>query len=111
MITRKEYMDGKASFAEYYGEIAREAHISYANSPLLPRVIDALAKGDAHLNTIPLHRWDAVGVYTMKILAPIFKAHGDGWSLAGSVCVHKQAAIDAAHAEFKRRNTPGRIAQ
>jgi hypothetical protein len=96
MHTRKEYMEHRCTFAEYYGEIVKEAGISYAESALLPRIKAALRNGDEHLNTIPHRLWDIRAAQTRHILTPIFKARGDGYSMAGGVCVHKEAARIAA---------------
>jgi hypothetical protein len=65
---------------------------------MLPRIKAALAAGDEHLNSIHLNWWDSQGVLVRHILAPLFKERGDCWSLAGSVCVLKAAAIAAAEA-------------
>jgi hypothetical protein len=59
MITRKDYMDGRATHADYYRGVYQDAHISYVGSALLPVIKAALEKGDEHLNTIPLGLWDA----------------------------------------------------
>ena len=97
MITRKEYMqNSKKLFHAYYLEIAKEAGIDYSESDLLPRVKEALKAGDEHLNTIPLSIWDANGMYTQRTINTAMKKRGDFWSLAGSVCVHKTAAKEAA---------------
>jgi hypothetical protein len=95
--TRKDYMDGKVDFAEYYRSIAKSLGLSYSNADatFMTRVRQALANGDEHLNTIPLAVWDQRGAAIINP-APAFKAHGDGVSLAGLVCVVKQAARDAA---------------
>lgn len=104
-MTRKDYMDGKVSFEEYYRSVARAAGISFASASvgLLDRVERALAAGDKHLNTIPLSLWDSYAIVAQHATAPAFKAHGDGWSLAGGVCVAKQAAKDAAVARRSRQ--------
>lgn len=94
--TRQDYMNKLVSHADYYRAIYREAHISYVNSDMLPRIKAALADGDEHLNTIPLWIWDGMSICTARILRPVFKAHGDFYSIAGGICAHKQAAIDAA---------------
>lgn len=94
--TRKDYMENRVTFEEYYGAIVKEAGISYANSSLLPRVKAALEAGDEHLNTISLQVWDQQAIGTQNIVARVMKEHGDTYSLAGGVCVHKTAAKLAA---------------
>ena len=105
MITRQNYLDGKVSHDEYYRTIATEAHISFKNSDMLPAIKAALKEGDKHLSTIPLRIWDSLTGYIGKIeLQRVFKSHGDQYSIAGHVCVLKQAARDAAQEDSM---TPG----
>ena len=91
MNTRKDYMNGKCTHREYYEEIAKEAHISYDKSPDLAKIKIALLT-DPHLNNTPLRIWDARGAHTQGVIHKAMEQRGDGWSLAGSVCVHKAAA-------------------
>ena len=95
MFTRQDYMDGAVTFEQYYTSIAEAAGISMAGSELMPDVKAALAAGDEHLNTIPIETWDRIAA-PRTWLATAFKAHGDFYSLAGGVCVYKQAAKNAA---------------
>ena len=97
--TRADYMNNLVTFAEYYRAIAKDAGISFKNSTMLPCIKRALANGDEHLNTIRLSEWDVLSICAKHATAPAFKAHGDWWSIAGGVCVAKQAAIDAAMGE------------
>ena len=94
-LTRDDYMTGKCSFQEYYLAIAHDAGISMAGSKLLERCRKALASGDEHLNTITLKTWDNIAAYQRRAVAPVLKEHGDGWSMAGGVCVAKAAMIKA----------------
>jgi hypothetical protein len=98
-MTRKDYMDGRVTHADYYRSVAKAAGISYASADpaFLGRVRSALANGDEHLNTIPLAEWDRRGSMLLSV-SRAFKAHGDCDSLAGRVCVLKQAARDAVEA-------------
>jgi len=97
MVTRKDYMDGKATFAEYYRDV--NAGLSpphrMRDEAFLQRVEAALADGDEHLNTIPLAVWDGMAQGLETTYRPRFKARGDQWSMAGMVCAMKQAARDA----------------
>ena len=99
-MMRQDYMDGKVTHADYYRSIARAAGISFELGPfeLLRQVKEALVNGDDHLNTIPLSVWDrlATAAYMNGSVIRAFKEHGDFWSLAGGVCLAKQAAKDAA---------------
>lgn len=94
--SRADYMNGTVDFATYYRAVAKTAGISYAHAEpaFLARVKAALANGDEHLNTLPLSLWDKRGEGLIGI-GKAFKAHGDNDSLAGRVCILKQAAKDA----------------
>jgi hypothetical protein len=98
MITRKDYLDGKATHAEYYRAVAKTAGVSYrkADSAFLQRVRAALDEGDEHLNTISLDEWDARAWSLLPTVRYAFLEHGEQFSLAGGVCLCKQAARDAA---------------
>ncbi len=98
-MTRKDYMDGKVTHEEYYSSVAKAAGINLRGWDMLPRIKESLAKGDHHLNHVKgygLHAWDAMAISAKPNISPAFKAHGDFWSLAGGVCVAKQAAREAA---------------
>jgi hypothetical protein len=87
MITRKDYMDGKAAYAEYYGEIVgnhRPFHAAF-----IKRVVAPLVAGDEHLNTIPLQEWDE---YPVGVPSQPFKDRGDFLTMGGRVCYLKTAA-------------------
>lgn len=101
MITRKDYMDGKVTFEQYYSSVAKEAGLSMEEAGILERVKKALESGDEHLNSIPLAKWDKMGANPVlrANLSRSFKKHEDGMSLAGIVCVLKQACINAVKEE------------
>ena len=95
--TRKQYMDGEVSFADFYRAIYRTAGISLeGNKTLTSRVKKALYQGDKHLNSISREVWDGLAFSARYTLIKAFKEHGDSYSMAGGVCVMKQAARDAA---------------
>lgn len=98
-MNRKDYMENMVSHQEYYGSIAKEAHISMDKSPLLPRCRAAYDGGDDHLNTITLATWDRLGssmmAYSGDTVRAILKSRGDGDSMATRVCILKAAMIDA----------------
>ena len=97
MITRQDYLDGKATFEEYYGEIARECGNLYL--PASTEEIREFLKTDKHLNNIPLQRWDMAGLAQKSIIAPIVgKRDAGGCSLSDLVCVLKASARIQANA-------------
>jgi len=98
--TRAQYLNNECTHEDYYRAVAKTAGLSFKGSSILPRVKKALEKGDEDLNTIPLSTWDAFSIAGRPFTQAAFKAHGDFWSIAGGVCVAKQAAKDAAQAEI-----------
>lgn len=96
MITRQDYLDGKATFEEYYGEIARECGNLYL--PVSVNEIRECLKTDKHLNNIPLKWWDMAATAQKARIAPkVCKRTTGGCSLSDLVCVLKESArIQAA---------------
>ena len=97
MITRQDYLDGKATFEEYYGEIARECGNLYL--PVSTEEIREFLKTDKHLNNIPLAWWDAAARAQRTRIAPsVCKRTTGGCSLSDLVCVLKTSARIQANA-------------
>lgn len=94
--TRDDYMNGRATHEEFYRAVNQTAGLAIRNVPLIAEVKAALARGDQHLNSIPLGRWDVMAFHASASLSRALKAHGDFYSLGGGVCCMKQAAKDAA---------------
>lgn len=94
--TRADYLNKVVTFEQYYRAIAKDAGVAFHPGSFLDRVKRALARGDEHLTSVPLAEWDSFSRGARQATAPAFKRHGDFWSLAGGVCVAKQAARDAA---------------
>lgn len=96
MFTRAEYMAFKNSdemnvnHHRYYGEIAEEIGLRL-DVKLIEECAAALARGDEHLNTIALRRWDCM-VPTLRGATAALKARGDWLSLGTGVCILKEAA-------------------
>jgi hypothetical protein len=97
-MTRQDYMERRVTHREYYASVAKDAGVAFHDGPFIERVRKALAAGDEHLNTIPLDEWDRRASGPTPHLSSAFKRHGDFWSLAGAVCVLKEAAKQAAEA-------------
>lgn len=93
MITRQDYMTGKATHREYYADVLRSAHISFSKED--PIVIKAAASKDKHYNDISLARWDSLALLNSGRLATAFKERNDFYSLAGGVCAMKEAVRQA----------------
>ncbi len=86
--TRKQYMDHDCSHRDYYGQFVTDA----VKARVL-RVVgrERLAEStDEHLNDIPLRVWDALGA--VGTTAQWDATEGDWPSMAGRVCIYKEAA-------------------
>lgn len=89
MFTRKDYMSGKCTHDQYYGQMIIESSAVSVVSSLF--TLDELRKAYAEnkdFNTIPLQIWDNAA----KLLSTNFRKYEDIPTLAGDVCILKRAA-------------------
>ena len=104
MHTRKDYMEGRCSYSDYYEGIARAlGDAGFLRLPYsVPQIIAALERGDMHLNSLPLSGWDGAAIpFTRKAAVHrIFQAHDDWVSLGGFVCALKEWARMFARASI-----------
>jgi hypothetical protein len=85
MITRKDYLEGRATHHEYYMDVLN----AMAFKPHLPvsvEVIREKLKTDDALNNIPLIQWDCC---TVTGANEVLKERGDYLTAAGKVCILK----------------------
>jgi hypothetical protein len=96
MMTREEYIssasasreEARAAHRRYYGQFVNRRTIDY-----VVRVIGSdalLASTDPHFNDIPLDKWDRIAL-SLPLAASLRDA-GDYMTLAGGVCIAKEAA-------------------
>ena len=106
VITRKQYMDGEATHREYNSQ--------FVNRSVKWRVLQHIgedklrASTDEHLNDIPLKKWDQLGSVGSRAQ---WDATGDWPTMAGFVCIHKEAArqlIEDFQANTQARETLNR---
>ncbi len=87
MKTRKQYMNGEISHHEYYAQFVND---TIKQNVLDHVALDRLMKStDEHLNDIPLRVWDSIPMFDVS---EKLKEAGDYLTLAGSVCIAKEAA-------------------
>jgi hypothetical protein len=86
MIPRKDYLGGKCSHREYYAQFVscdiKVATVQRIGTKAL------LASVDENLNDIPLVKWQTIPKYGLAIT---MKECGDWLTLAGWVCIVKEA--------------------
>jgi len=85
MITRDDYISGKASHSEYYTQFVKKSHFD-----ALAFLRDMIMKStNPHFNDIPLRLWDCIiATYPTEKM----KECGDYLTIAGKVCILKEAA-------------------
>ena len=88
MFTRKQYMDKEVTHRQYYGQFVTDA----TKQRVLRCIGETrlMASTDEHLNDIPLEKWDSLGPAGSR--DNWNATRGDWPSLAGAVCIHKEAA-------------------
>lgn len=87
MFSRSDYLAGECSHREY--------HSQFVNETIKQNVLEfvglerLMQSKDEHLNDIPLEIWDDIPVYNVS---KKMKEAGDYLTLAGKVCICKEAA-------------------
>ena len=86
MKTRQDYLDGKCTHQEYYAQFVDQHTKNVVSGSIdMDKLKNAVINGDLHLNSVPLREWD--------MLTQLINPNMDGGtSLAGKVCVLKEAA-------------------
>ena len=89
LFTRADYLADKCTHQQYYAQFVSEvAKNLVARHIGLDRI---KASKDPHFNDIPLARWDQIAHGGIP-RAIAFKDVGDTSTLAGNVCIAKEAA-------------------
>jgi hypothetical protein len=95
-FTRQDYLADKCTHSEYYGQFVtgeiKQRVMSYIG---IENIKKAINEGDEHLNTIPLRKWDAIAVPIIG--GNLLREAGDYPTLAGGVCIAKEAAKQLAN--------------
>ena len=89
ILRRSDYLSGACTHREYYGQFVTE----YILTQLMERMPQKRWAESTceHFNDIPLHWWDRVSIIAAEADAK-FTACGDYPTLAGRVCILKEAA-------------------
>lgn len=94
---RSDYMNRRCSHREYYAQfVDQNVKDMVANIIGVGSIQWLLEFGNEEnkrtLNGIPLAKWDRLSPYIFQLKGKMLKEAGDTWSLAGSVCIAKEAA-------------------
>lgn len=96
MISRQDYIDGKFTHREYYGQ--------FVNDTIKARLLNYISKNqlleskDPHFNDIPLWMWDRIDNNYLG-LTQAMRIAGDYITKAGFVCIFKEAARQIVESE------------
>ena len=87
MFSRQQYMNGECSHSQYYSQFVTG---SVKSAVLCSIGKDAIVKSrNPHFNDIPLVKWDRL---SFTVSSQKMKEVGDYLTLAGIVCIAKEAA-------------------
>ena len=108
MITRKELLENYSGKSEEQRtELHRKYYAQFVTKGMKESIKQRigikrlLESCDEHLNDIPLVIWDSLGSGYKKEVSNRLKEHGDFYSLAGSLCIFKEAAKQLIEEERK----------
>ena len=93
IITRKSYMSGASSYAEYYGQFDSPA-VRNAILNVIP-MSDLMASTDPYFNDIELSRWDAIRLHKeTRCMLSVANGHETSiiFSHSDVVCLAKAVA-------------------
>jgi predicted aminopeptidase len=96
LILRSEYLapgqaDRMAAHRAYYAQLVTPAHFDRLRKRV--GMVDRIKKSqDKHFNDIPLSVWDLMAASVPAETARIMRECGDYPTLAGAVCILKEAA-------------------
>ena len=90
IYTRKDYMNNRCTFSEFYGQVIDDAVKAYVGLNIGAHRI--LESKDEHFNDIPLREWDGLAWFLAQITKDKRAKCGIDNSIASMVCVAKEAA-------------------
>ena len=104
MISRKDYIAGKATYQAYYGQFVNNTY----KTRVLGRIglSQLVASRDPSFNDIPLAEWDRIASYGgLAETTSKMEECGDYLTLAGHICILKEAARQLVEADKANRST------
>lgn len=97
-FTRQQYLDKECTHRQYYAQFVTAGIIKSVSNRFGKNAIVKALETNEHLNNIDLARWDSLAITHESSLRGKMKQVGDRYSLAGGVCVMKEAAKQIAEA-------------
>lgn len=88
--TRQQYMDSECTHREYYAQFVTPYIKARVEQGIGYKRIQK--SSDANLNDIPLAQWDKLSQGMEPFLRASLRGANDGYSMAGAVCIFKEAA-------------------
>lgn len=94
-FTRQQYLNHECSHRQFYAQIVTDE----VKATVLQRIglSKLMASTDENLNDVSLRLWDALPA--TRAMSEATKATGDYLTLAGKVCIFKEAARQIIEAE------------
>jgi len=89
MFTRKQYMAGECTHRQYYAQFVNNNTKGYLLGSISEVELIEATRHDEGFNSIPLKRWDMT---TLMFNRQTLEAAGDTYTMAGKVCILKEAA-------------------
>jgi hypothetical protein len=89
--TRTQYLNKECTHEQYYTQYCNDTIIDRVNSFFGKEKLQDAIKEDEHLNNIPIAKWDILASNLYDVSKKM-KENGDYLTLAGGVCICKQAA-------------------
>ena len=90
MFTRKQYIDGKCSHREYYGQFVDDTVFNRLSVHVTKEQI--AKSNDDSFNDIPLESWDAILHPFPRYIGDKMRDCGDYPTMCAAVCIAKEAA-------------------
>lgn len=90
-FTRSDYLENRCSHREYYAQFVTPTITLLVKARLSKQAIKAALAKDEHLNSIPLAVWDTITRNGHNCPAELMRSAGDCPSMAGGVCIAKEA--------------------
>ena len=98
-FTRQDYLDNKCNHREYYGQFINNRIKNIVSRRLKVNEIKKALMDDKNLNTIKLAIWDSILRPLPAETANLLRELGDYPTLAGAVCIAKEAARQLVESE------------